>query len=84
MNIMNGPPPSSNVQDVRVVVTPSPSAPNVIPVGGRVQTQQATLMPFLQQHPHQHQQQQHLQHQQQQHFLGILYTNALVLTKLTC
>ena len=62
MNIMNGPQTSTNVQDVRIVVTQSPTPPNVIPVGGRVQTQQSTMMPFL------HQQQQLQQQQlQQQH-----------------
>ncbi len=67
--MMNGPPPSTNVQDVRVVVTPSPSSPNVIPVGGRSpnQHQHATIVPYQQQpqqQQHQHQQHQH-QHQHQ-------------------
>jgi hypothetical protein len=62
----------NNIQDVRVVVTPSPSAPNVIPVGGggsngvRLPVQQpTTLMPFQQQQQllQQHQQQQFQQQQ---------------------
>jgi hypothetical protein len=61
---MNGPQPSTNMQDVRVVVTPSPTVPpNVIPMGNRNQN---TMQPFQKQMPFQHQQPQQFQQQQQQ------------------
>jgi hypothetical protein len=63
---MTGPTQSTTVQDVRVVITPGTSAPNVIPVGGRVPNQHVNILPYQQQ-----QQQQLLhQHQQQQHHQG--------------
>jgi hypothetical protein len=72
---MTGPTQSTTVQDVRVVVTPGTSAPNVIPVGGRVPTQHVNILPYQQQQQqqvlHQHQQQQH-HHGNDQHFAAIL------------
>ncbi len=73
---MTGPTQSTTVQDVRVVVTPGTSAPNVIPVGGRVPTQHVNILPYQQQQQqqllHQHQQQQHHHQGNVQHFAAIL------------